>query len=459
MTTRSSRRGDRSLTPAGNRKRGEPTRKAPPEHATKSMSGPHSETNQRLIRSRHYEVPHPVAATPRPERPKRDRYLGTNACPKCGAVALPQHSHVHVDGCMAYEGEHVHRHCVPCRRDWSGPTMRDAAEYVRRIEVAARNNLDGRTGRALSGHARGRAVHFIQPSKRYVGGDPTARTAIHYADGTAGSHDAADSLFPTMRDAFEKAAAAKRVDQDLIPTAKAERDLMPLLLFNGSKSMGEIQGMWNFSRVLKTVGVRSLNEAVIVARESQRVRHLCGLHRPGIGVQGGGLVSFARRLLSAPKVMALDPDLPDYLRELVPHTSLFTLNPIARWSPWSNQAWRRPHRGDGIVVPEVWPFASDGLAGVDGFDLVLLVDAAVPKTLPEVVRQEVCQDLLLAVLDGTIAAQDLVGSAGEFTAAVFRRYPIKYGPLSLDAPAPWAGAGDARTLLETLTASNALVLA
>lgn len=312
---------------------------------------------------------------------------------------------------------------------------------------------------------RGRKSHAyvrVHPRGTYgLSSDPTAEHALYFADT---DRAATASEFPTLKEAFERAVAGK-IEQQLIPTAKAERELLPLMLFRGHKTLGEMQGLWNFSRALMTADVRSIAEAEQVSRESEDVRHLCGLHAPtGIGSGGGRLRSLIRRILSISERerKQLDGDVVDYLGGLALRSDTggwFRLDPIDRFSPWSNLAWRRPTRTNLDPLAEVWPFMLTAPAATEsGATLVTLVDAIVPKTLPELVRQEVCQDLLLAVLEGEVTPDQLRGSIGQYIAEVFRRYPIKYGPLSLDAPAPWGGDDD-RSLLATLTAENATVLA
>jgi hypothetical protein len=71
----------------------------------------------------------------------------------------------------------------------------------------------------------------------------------------------------------------------------------------------------------------------------------------------------------------------------------------------------------------------------DGLDLLLAINQAVPKCLGESVRAEVCQDLAVAILDGTVDLEKIDGAVPRFIRAVRRRFPVKFGPLSLDQPA------------------------
>jgi hypothetical protein len=267
--------------------------------------------------------------------------------------------------------------------------------------------------------------------------------------------------FPLLRDAFEKAINDK-VAKDLMPTEKAESDLLPLVLFRGRKTLGEMQGLWNVARGLMIANVGSWLDAEMLAYSCPEAVHTCGLHPNGetvsaLGVAAGRLQSFASRLRSAPSVQAIQPDLWEYIDWLSHNAggwrACITLAPIPRWSPWSTLKWRRPVRPrvyrplgprfDEPAVPEVWPFLSEHAEATDGAVLVRLVDEAVPKTLPEIVRQEVCQDLLLGIVASEFPAAALGDRAfvAQQVSLVLRRYPIKYGPLSLDAPPPWDKSG------------------
>lgn len=72
----------------------------------------------------------------------------------------------------------------------------------------------------------------------------------------------------------------------------------------------------------------------------------------------------------------------------------------------------------------------------DGDDealLVMEVNDAVPKNLPEEIRSDICQDLIVAILSGDIHRDELYGSVREFTRKVQKMHPMKYGDISLDA--------------------------
>lgn len=79
---------------------------------------------------------------------------------------------------------------------------------------------------------------------------------------------------------------------------------------------------------------------------------------------------------------------------------------------------------------------------LEGTELVLAVNNVVPRSLPEQIRSEVCQDLLVAILSGELDAADLGKKASVYLKKAFRMFPTRYGAISLNEPAPWLGGTD-----------------
>lgn len=80
----------------------------------------------------------------------------------------------------------------------------------------------------------------------------------------------------------------------------------------------------------------------------------------------------------------------------------------------------------------VYPYLLD--TQVEGADLLLAVNAAVPKSLPQDVRADVCQELILACLAGEVDARQIAAHAPHFIKQHYKRYPRRFGIVSLDAP-------------------------
>lgn len=237
---------------------------------------------------------------------------------------------------------------------------------------------------------------------------------------------------------------------EIVVTPKQDEQFYPLLLYKGGVSMGRVQALWNFARALKAMNCTSISDAVKFSATSPDANHLLGLHAR---LQNLAVRSWLSRLWQTPEVAELDPEMPDYLGDFAgghPERFYFELTRVPRYAIWkTTRAWRINENTEGHrkarrpIAANVWPFITNVPARSD--DFLLEVDACVPKSLPEQVRQDVCQDLIVSVLSGEISLLELQGSVKRHVQEVFKQHPMKYGPLSLDQPAPGANyKGDPR---------------
>jgi len=249
----------------------------------------------------------------------------------------------------------------------------------------------------------------------------------------------------------------------LLSTHEAEKELEPLLLHQGNLTTGRAQALFNFTLAAQHMEAQRVGDLVMLSKGWPDLSHSVGLHRPITAI--ATVEAFWGRMLQDPQTLELRPGMRDYVLGVFDASERRVPGPlprIDRYSIWSTREWRRQRapgwrvRRPTIVyepVTEVWPFLTK--AEPTEHDLLMAVDAVVPKTLPETIRQDVCQDLILAVLEGTVPIAGLAESAGEYTKQVFAQYPLKYGLLSLDAPAPWSE--DSRTLGDTLAAAPVIL--
>lgn len=103
-------------------------------------------------------------------------------------------------------------------------------------------------------------------------------------------------------------------------------------------------------------------------------------------------------------------------------------------------AWRfskmvRPFAGNARprLAEQAWPYMPEKKA-IDGAALVLAVNAAVPKTLPEQVRADVCQDLIVGVLSGDITESELKPHIQAYIRKHFNTVEPKLFDISFDEP-------------------------
>lgn len=237
-----------------------------------------------------------------------------------------------------------------------------------------------------------------------------------------------------------------RLKARVVETAERVEQLRPLMLFRGGQSLGRYQALWNFILTAKDSNAQTMSDIFKLSILAKESAHLGGLHS---ALQNSSQQGVFSRLWSTPEVMALEPGLDDFIATVVRNSRgwLYDLEKIPPTSVWSKQAWRRPGRVAKKPVeplPQFWPFLAE--QPTDEHDLVMVIDGLVPKTLPEMVRQDVCQDLIVSVLGGEVSLGNLQDALPKHVRQAFKLYPSKYGPISLDAPPPWDPSG--RPLLE-----------
>ena len=85
----------------------------------------------------------------------------------------------------------------------------------------------------------------------------------------------------------------------------------------------------------------------------------------------------------------------------------------------------------------------------DDYALLLAVNAVVPHGLPGDLRSDVCQDMLMAILEGELLATELRAKMSEYLKRARRRYAMPWGTVNIDAPLH----ADGRPLSEMLSAN------
>lgn len=94
-------------------------------------------------------------------------------------------------------------------------------------------------------------------------------------------------------------------------------------------------------------------------------------------------------------------------------------------------AIRRRPAPDRTPSLEYWPFAQ---MSADFEPLVVRINASVPKGLPEEIRQEVCQDIAVAVLSGEATIEQIPALVQGAKSRVLRTLWPYFERLSLNAP-------------------------
>lgn len=94
---------------------------------------------------------------------------------------------------------------------------------------------------------------------------------------------------------------------------------------------------------------------------------------------------------------------------------------------WGNQVWRAKRR------------TPSGKLLSSATELIERVAALVPHYLPDFMRADISQDILVSVFAGEVKPADLEGALKKHLAAYRKMHPSKFGPLSIDAPIPGTG--------------------
>ncbi len=279
-----------------------------------------------------------------------------------------------------------------------------------------------------------------------------------------------------------------------------DKFLVPLLLYRGSPNIGRMSRLWNFAITCMESDVETYSQAIKVSNNPD-FAHLCGPHKP---LQMSSLPGLFARLIQNPSVTDNINGLTEYVNsvrgwhaQLTP-ISIYTNDPyhLSRFAPWRIPDYRpevkeaiEAKRAAKIAVRDArnaekeaartlrhkirfenaearraakgmerrpqeklfYPYLAYRPGLNDQAALVLDVHNAVPRALPEWIRADVCQDLIVAILAGEIQRSELKGSVRGYASKVLKMHPLKYGPLSLDAP---IFDGEGVTLIERIAGED-----
>lgn len=114
------------------------------------------------------------------------------------------------------------------------------------------------------------------------------------------------------------------------------------------------------------------------------------------------------------------------------------------WSRLIRKAYA-PHPREPQVVLE-YPYITTDKN--DDTALLIAINSVVPRGLPGNLREDVCQDILVAILEGELPPEDFNIAVPKFLKAARKRYSMPWGTLSLDQPL-WDDS--TRTLGETIS--------
>jgi len=214
---------------------------------------------------------------------------------------------------------------------------------------------------------------------------------------------------------------------------------IPMVLYVGNYSIGMAQANWNFLQALYELEVMTTARAYKIGGESHELLHICGRHAP---MQGGSLAAFIGRVVNSREVWRdVEPAMKEWLRDFIAAQAFgfqAMTGPRTRIAALTWERTRRHYRRDPSLKPAAytpvtpyWPFAAKRVP--EEHEMLHAIDR-LTKALPEQWRQDVCQDLVVSVLSGDVTLDNLRDALPKYVREVFKMHPVKYGPLSLDAP-------------------------
>ncbi len=247
-----------------------------------------------------------------------------------------------------------------------------------------------------------------------------------------------------------------------------EDELMPLLLFRGRLNMGQTQALYKTALLMMDAEIPSRARIKEVTSQSRDLLHMTGLHDPAKG--GIDIRSILNRIVQCPTVLDLNPRLKDYAYWVAENSGgawrfFYKLDPIPRWSIHAKAKFRYPYKKDGhrgglksskpkekdsgILIPQFYPFYTE--TPDEEHDLLEWAHHLVPRSIPDNWRADICQDLIVALLMGEVTKDNAELAVPKYIKKVFKEFPSKYGPLSLDAE---FSPNDDRTLMDKLAGDS-----
>lgn len=251
--------------------------------------------------------------------------------------------------------------------------------------------------------------------------------------------------------------------KEIICVPIPEEDIIELLLFRGSMSIGQARSKLNFINALYVAEIPNVTEAIKISKQDDGIAHLCGMHSTFSPMM---FRTFCGRVMKSPNILKRYAYLDEYI-EWITKGYYFKLEPISRWTKSSHvknnsHSFRyipkdlrirkaRIFNETVIEMPEYYPYLSSN--PIDDANLLITVHNAVPLTIPQSHRGDICQDLIVAVLESNIKLEDLDRHVPDFIKQCYRKYPTKYRALSLDKA---ISSEDNRTLGELISEDNIL---
>lgn len=227
---------------------------------------------------------------------------------------------------------------------------------------------------------------------------------------------------------------------------------------------GRSRNMLNFTRMCMEAELYTLHEVDLISRASHDLVHFSGVHKFRYSPMKADELRWYWSLWWTNDNLINKVDgLRGYIIDLCEsrvgkstRTFGLFLNGADSRRPWRTPEWyaaRQKSKAPFEPLSEFYPYISNR-AGEE-HELLLAVEALVPKSLPKWSRADICQDLLVAVLTGEATLENVRDNVPRYIKWFFSKEPSKYGDLSLDMPMrsdSFKGGNNVRTLGDAIAA-------
>ena len=247
---------------------------------------------------------------------------------------------------------------------------------------------------------------------------------------------------------------------DLVIRPGIQKRFTPLLLYRGRMNYGHAHRLWNMSLLMMAAECETLADGLKVLN-NPAFAQLCGpVKAPG----KYSLFNFFGRLWNEPDVTDNIAGLTEYVKFLglgpCTLTPVDLETPLQFCAPWrisTNPDFEKhAEKPESGAKARFYPYCVHDPKVSTGHDLVLLANELVPHTLPHDIRADVCQELIVSILSGSITRGQAADHVQKHIGRVFRSVEFKYAgnggiKLNMDAPIRGYGAESGLNLHDVLS--------
>jgi len=225
---------------------------------------------------------------------------------------------------------------------------------------------------------------------------------------------------------------------DLIIRPGIQKYFRPLLLYRGNMNYGHAHRLWNMTVLMMASECETLSDGIKVLH-NPNFAQLCG---PVKAVPKTTLMSFFGRLWNSPDVTDVLPGMTEYVKSM--RLGPCWLTPVELESDHQFVApWRVSNHPDFYPQAEkpengirnlFYPYiAHDPEKKTDGHKIAVMVNEMVPRWLPEGIRADACQELVVGLLSGEVPAGEAHDWVHKYVNKMFKMHPHLGRPEFRDA--------------------------